>query len=63
MNKLFFYKQFKMNSKAKTEQRTPSEAALNANSASFDFDVWAREVRSQLLASLRKRAVREQDDR
>jgi hypothetical protein len=51
-----------MNSKAKTEQRKPSEAALNTNSESFDFDLWSREVRSQLLASLRRRTVREQED-
>jgi hypothetical protein len=36
----------------------PVEAFLSVNSDRFNFDLWASEVRRQMLASLQKRAVK-----
>lgn len=36
----------------------PVEALLSLNDDRFNFEVWASEVRHQMLASLQKRAVK-----
>ncbi len=46
-----------MNTNLKKPQSTPPlKAKVNEWNDSFDFEYWAREVRTQLLAALQKRA-------
>lgn len=46
-----------MKNKAENEQNKASESVSN-NANEFNFDLWARQVRPQLLASLHKRGSR-----
>ena len=45
-----------MKNKADNEQNKTAES-INSNASEFNFDVWARQVRPQLLASLNKRGA------
>jgi hypothetical protein len=42
----------------KSEQQKVPTAKLNATHAEFDFDLWAAQVRRQMMATLQKRGVR-----
>ena len=46
-----------MKNKAENEQSKAVESSKN-NPNEFDFDLWVRQVRPQLLASLHKRGAR-----
>ena len=46
-----------MKTKADNEQNKTAEP-INSNTNEFNFDVWAKQVRPQLLASLSKRNAR-----
>lgn len=47
-----------MNTNLKNPQSSsPVKAQLSAFTDSFDFECWAREVRTQLLAALQKKAT------
>jgi hypothetical protein len=46
-----------MKGKAENEQKKAAEA-IGSNANDFNFDLWAKQVRPQLLASLHKRGVR-----
>ena len=46
-----------MKSKAENEQSTAT-APVSSSANGFNFDLWAKQVRPQLLASLHKREVR-----
>lgn len=46
-----------MKNNAENQSIKSSESA-GTNAHEFDFDLWAKQVRSQLLASLHKRGVR-----
>ncbi len=48
-----------MNTELSNQQREqPFEALVSSNSGNFNFELWAREVRRQMVASLEKRAVK-----
>lgn len=46
-----------MNTKLKNQEQNKAvgASAASSNSDSFDFDLWASEVRRQMVASLQKR--------
>jgi hypothetical protein len=46
-----------MKGKAENEQNKAAES-VSSNTNEFNFDLWAKQVRPQLLASLHKRGVR-----
>lgn len=46
-----------MKSKAEHEQSKAAES-VSSNPNEFNFDLWAKQVRPQLLASLHKRGAR-----
>ncbi|MBW4583284.1 MAG: hypothetical protein KME42_27270 [Tildeniella nuda ZEHNDER 1965/U140] len=46
-----------MKSKAENEQNKAAES-IGSNTTEFNFDLWAKQVRPQLLASLHKRGAR-----
>ncbi|WP_181357338.1 hypothetical protein [Stenomitos frigidus] len=46
-----------MKNKAETEQNKAAES-MSSNANGFNFDLWAKQVRPQLLASLHKRGAR-----
>jgi len=46
-----------MKGKAENEQKKAAES-VSSNANEFNFDLWAKRVRPQLLASLHKRGVR-----
>jgi hypothetical protein len=46
-----------MKSKAENEQKKTAEP-VGSNANEFNFDLWAKQVRPQLLASLHKRGAR-----
>jgi hypothetical protein len=49
-----------MNLQLQNQQKDkPVEGLFSLNSDRFNFDLWASEVRRQMLASLQKRAVKE----
>jgi hypothetical protein len=50
-----------MNTNVKNPQSVPPvKAKVNELSDNFDFERWSREVRTQLLAALQKRAANSQ---
>jgi hypothetical protein len=48
-----------MNTELSNQKRDqPFEALVSSNSGNFNFELWAREVRRQMVASLHKRAAK-----
>jgi hypothetical protein len=48
-----------MNTELSNQQRDqPFEALVSSNSGNFNFELWAREVRRQMVATLQKKAVK-----
>ena len=51
-----------MKTKVKMErQDKPVEAPVSCNNDILNFDLWLKEVRSQLVAALKRRAANKQD--
>jgi hypothetical protein len=46
-----------MNTQAQKQQAYPVEISANSNQDFFNFELWANEVRRQMIASLQKKSA------